>query len=1523
MGRYIRLKEFAFLIAIAFALPLFSADKYWTGTTSGWASTAKNWCDDPELTVVSSAAPTTGDSIYLTSGSKAMTNNLNVAFASWYQSGYSGTVTFYTGKKNGTSQTLYGYSENSGETRYLKVTGDIVLNSGTWTAAYQPSLTSGYTAWKNGQGVYRIIVDAGGDVTIGSSATINLKGRGFSANQGPGKVATNKACANHAGIGSIYTADYSTNCYGVVRDPVTIGSGANYRGGGAVRIVCGGAMTLDGNIDVSGQNVNSCHLGAGGSISIIASSISGAGTLNADGGKGTGTQYDRGGGGGRISVVLTGTGEDFSSFTGTMTAKIPQSGANSCEEGAGGTIYTETAADGAGGGVLTIDNIAVNYSNMGMRAYTLLNASIYNVSPRKIVMKKGARVRFEVPGLQTLPPIEFVDDSAITANGFFQIAGTANLIMNTSPVTFPLWLAGGSISAGANGDGTYSVRSGDTFYVNGSSTVNGTLKVLSGGTVTHIKDIDPKMNLHVTGDLEVDSGGAVSATGKGGSSYGATTNKGGSYGGRARDANPVCYGSVRMPTAYGTASASNGGGAIRATVDGELVVNGAIRANGTAAQRRTGSGGSILLTANSISGTGEITANGGNQTGTNRESPGGGGRIAVYLTGAGEDFSAFTGKITAYGGSSKASGYVGKVDAGAGTVYLKTANQADNEGKLIVANSNTVAYATEIMTGNAFQKANVTASDVGEVVVDGAKLVVSNAALSVSRGIDTKASGRFACQPDGVVTMRDAAQDAYFYGTNTFWSFACEVPGKTLRFGTGAGDLFAVASGGSLSIAGDDESKVALRPAAAGEHWPISVPVSALSLYSVENVIAELSDASHGGKIVALYSQESPAGSCVNWNFPSASADGDDIVWTGGRGSGWNDADNWDLGRAPGVRDRILIPATANNPALPSSLTLADIEIASGASLSLSGCDLLVTDRFVVNGTMVCSASERIETTATNIVLASGSLVPAKSTFVISGDGYQTAAVNASFWNLGVEKSGGTLSWSGSSTTSRNLSFIASAATAVSFASGSSLAADSFHANGSAGGDAALALSGSWSLDVAKRARAYGVQIGGCDASGGSRLYATAQSVDLLGNQNCDFGSGLFVWTGEQNSVFGNGANWLGGVAPGENDVAEIPSAASITISSATSVGGLFLGGGSGSVTFTCRAPVEIAGPLYVGTNATLVLDSPASVGGYCIVDGTATHTAGANAETYKIDLSVDGDMLISEEGKVHANAKGYSPEKGPSCGFLGAGGSHGGCGSYYQTNVAPPCYGSFVAPVEYGSGGYVSSSSPGGGAVKISVGGTLCHFGAISADAGNGSAYTGAGGSVYLICGDLLGSGLISAVGGRASSSGVYETLAGGGGRISIVKTTAGDFSGFTGTVKAYGSYHLVTELSGQNPVGGAGSIAWTQLGQNPLVVVDNKNSSNSNCVGLQLPSASRADSSRVMKTLDFVVRNTAIVSLRGDVRINDLMLGAGTKLYLKGYTLTIRSKAHKNRAGWSGTVTYDGGQIIWEKDGLSIFVR
>lgn len=74
-------------------------------------------------------------------------------------------------------------------------------------------------------------------------------------------------------------------------------------------------------------------------------------------------------------------------------------------------------------------------------------------------------------------------------------------------------------------------------------------------------------------------------------------------------------------------------------------------------------------------------------------------------------------------------------------------------------------------------------------------------------------------------------------------------------------------------------------------------------------------------------------GAVINW--PAAGGGGNLITWTGASSSAWSDPGNWDLGRIPQDGDDVIIPAgTPNDPQTASSVTLNDLTIESGATLT-------------------------------------------------------------------------------------------------------------------------------------------------------------------------------------------------------------------------------------------------------------------------------------------------------------------------------------------------------------------------------------------------------------------------------------------------------------------------------------------------------------------------------------------------------------------------------------------------------------
>ena len=195
-----------------------------------------------------------------------------------------------------------------------------------------------------------------------------------------------------------------------------------------------------------------------------------------------------------------------------------------------------------------------------------------------------------------------------------------------------------------------------------------------------------RLIVKVGGNCTIGSGATIDLNSKGfgtdGPGYGSTYTKNGncaSHGGFG-GYNYACatnaafiYGSVKQPISLGSGRSTRGGGAVRLLVAGALVLEGAISSIGLRNDYYPGSGGSIWITAASLSGAGSASVDGG--SGTSGAGCAGGGRIAVYLTGDGADFSSFTGTIT----SRNTSNY-----GTCGTVYLETVSD-NGTGKLVLA----------------------------------------------------------------------------------------------------------------------------------------------------------------------------------------------------------------------------------------------------------------------------------------------------------------------------------------------------------------------------------------------------------------------------------------------------------------------------------------------------------------------------------------------------------------------------------------------------------------------------------------------------------------------------------------------------------------------------------------------------------------------------------------------------------------------------------------------------------------------
>ena len=190
-------------------------------------------------------------------------------------------------------------------------------------------------------------------------------------------------------------------------------------------------------------------------------------------------------------------------------------------------------------------------------------------------------------------------------------------------------------------------------------------------------------------------------------------------------------------------------------------------------------------------------------------------------------------------------------------------------------------------------------------------------------------------------------------------------------------------------------------------------------------------------------------------------------------------------------------------------------------------------------------------------------------------------------------------------------------------------------------------------------------------------------------------------------------------------------------------------------------------------------------------------------------------NVTIGSNGVLSADGQGFSSNAGLGAGsnnqYYGAGGaSYGGRGGWSSggRKGGTTLYGSVTDPTALGSGGgntwqYSSTNGGnGGGAIALfAPTGIVTLNGTVTA-AGNTGTSTrqgggGSGGSIWIICNQLSGSGLISADGGAGGSHGDWGCGGGGGGgRVRLLYSA----STFDGVVSV---------------AGGAGGVGGLPVGQ------------------------------------------------------------------------------------------------------------
>jgi hypothetical protein len=437
-----------------------------------------------------------------------------------------------------------------------------------------------------GQTNNRINLTIAADVLVDLTSKIDVSSNGYGTGfPGPGAGVTGTVNGDwgsggaYGGFGADSTAGArGGRPYGSLSQPMDWGSAGGpcpshssgaRAGGGAVRLVAGGTIIIDGQILANGGSdtpVADFEVGggAGGSIWLSAPVLAGTGIIAANGGAGDDDADSGGGGGGRIALYY-GT----SLFAGKVEAHT-----SACSfPGGGGTIYTKIIGQtdaavrvdnggysGLGTGVASSEALWLTATNGGIiAAMSSLNLKGLHVATNSAVTTADAGSGLNL-GVQGDVLIE--QGGTVTVDGKGYPIGS-----NHGPGTAPdsTSYAGGASYAGIGGSGYYGAPAGGVTY----------------GSITQPLDL-----------------GSAGGTGNG-------------------DPGNAGGGAMQM-VVTGTL-----------TLNGTISANGD---SNTPGRGGCGSGGSIWLSISTLQGSGVIAANGGSGRSDCDGGAGGGGRIAIYYT---------------------------------------------------------------------------------------------------------------------------------------------------------------------------------------------------------------------------------------------------------------------------------------------------------------------------------------------------------------------------------------------------------------------------------------------------------------------------------------------------------------------------------------------------------------------------------------------------------------------------------------------------------------------------------------------------------------------------------------------------------------------------------------------------------------------------------------------------------------------------------------------------------------------------
>jgi len=1195
------------------------------------------------------------------------------------------------------------------------------------------------------------------DAVIDAGGSISADGKGFASEQGTGRgnrytgsSATYGTGGGHAGYGGdVYTA-LGGLAYGNSYQPTTRGSGGGAgilpttgtvnggSGGGCVKLIVTGALTVNGSISANGDAAQyPAGGGAGGSLWLSVGTLAGSGAISANGG--AASSASGGGGGGRVCAVCNSS----SVFTGTMTAY----GGSGITAGGAGTVLTWVAPLGTPS--VLMDNGGLSGALSLIDTYC--GGTNLTISGRAAAALGSA---FSVASLRVGTGSQLVQ---ATGSSFLNLAVTGSATVD----------AGGSITA--NGKGSAAEQgTGPGYHYSASGITYG------------------------TGAGHGGYGGGVLGY-SGGNVYGYPAQPGnpGSGGGNGVLSGVTVYGG----SGGGTLNLSVTG---TLTLNGSITADG----NSAAYPAGGGSGGAVALSSGSMAGAGLVSANGGSASSSSGGGGGGRVAVTCRASSFSGMLSACGGLGATAGGAgtvyTKAdTDQYGSVvidnggNSGATTPFT---NMPCNccltvSGKAIASSQSTQYFSTlrvksgsRIVPAIALYSIDLTVyldaiiDAGGSIFADGkgygSEAGTGKGSRYLSGGISYGTGGGYGGCGGDVGTALGGV--AYGY---------CNVP-PYYGSGGGAGvissGMVSGASGGgfvklnvirTLTIDGSISANgdAATYPAGGGSGGSVSLTVGTLAgsgAISANGGAGSFASGGGGGGRIGVFYKTSSIFTGVTTAY------GGSGVKAGGAGTIYTSH----LQQTPSLLIDNGGVSGALTPLDPYAAN-TDLTINGNAIVAVGGSFSLALLRVGPSGQLVQA------TAAPNMLLTIGSAT-------IDAGGIITASGKGSAGGVGTGK-GGTGSYYGGGGAYGGAGgggYVVAGGmpygqptTGLTYGSGGGHGGNpTTNPGGAGGGYISLVVTGTLTVNGTIAANGNdGLGTGGGGSGGG--IFLSASTLAGSGVISANGGKAVSPYAGGGGGgrvCLRRATDTFAGVKTAYGGTGYQTGAAGTVYTSP-------LSGPGGSLVIDNGLRNGVLSPLdAIAPPTDLTISGKAAV--YTTSEARPRSlrlaTQGRIVQLQgqaKVGLTVAGNVVIESGCSISADGAGYGPggSSGPGSGLgtgtYGGGAGYGGKGG----NGSPPgahggvTYGSALQPIDLGSGGGYGGSYAGGfggGAIKMTVYGTLTVDGSISANGATGgyAGGAGSGGSIWLIVGSLGGAGTISANGGNAAS---LNAGGGGGGRICV----------------------------------------------------------------------------------------------------------------------------------------------------------